>query len=60
MGVAYETARPAESEKARFALRVTYLVDPEGVIAKAYDVEDVPAHPGAVLDDLRVLVAERA
>lgn len=38
-------------------LRVTYLIDPEGTIMRVYDLEgqDLEAHAGVVLDDVRTL-----
>lgn len=37
--------------------RVTYLIDPEGVVARSYDVgRHIEGHAEAVLDDLRELV----
>ena len=38
-------------------LRVTYLIDPEGTIVRTYDLrgEDLEAHAGVVLDDIRTL-----
>lgn len=40
--------------------RVTYLVDPEGVIARAYDVgRNIKGHADEVLADLRELVGVR-
>jgi peroxiredoxin len=38
-----------------FAKRLSYLIDPEGVIRKSYEVGDVAAHPGEILADLRTL-----
>lgn len=47
---------PSEGEEARRAARrVSYLVDPQGQIAKAYKVQDIPAHPSEVLADIRAL-----
>jgi thioredoxin-dependent peroxiredoxin len=55
VGELYETKRaPAEPSPER-AKRRTYLIDPEGRIAKAYRVTDIPAHAGQVLEDLRAL-----
>jgi peroxiredoxin len=51
VGVAYETRDPG-TEKVHFAKRHAYLIDPEGVIRKAYDVKDVNAFSGEVLADL--------
>ncbi len=57
VGAAYETKRAPEESAPEFAKRRTYLIDPDGVIRKAYRVTDIPAHPGQVLDDLRELGA---
>jgi peroxiredoxin len=52
--VAYE-ARDAGTEKIHFAKRIAYVIDPEGVIRKAYAVGDVNTFAATVLDDLRSL-----
>jgi peroxiredoxin len=39
----------------KYAKRLSYLIDPEGAIAKSYEVSDVAAHPSEVLGDLRAL-----
>lgn len=57
VGKAYGTARPPDHERAGWARRFTYLIDPEGTIRKAYVVRDVQAHAGEVLEDLRELRA---
>jgi peroxiredoxin len=54
--VAYGTRDPG-TEKVHFAKRIAYLIDPEGVIRKAYTVADVNAFAQQVLDDLRDLNA---
>jgi len=56
VGVAYETRDPG-TEKVSFSKRLSYLIDPEGVVRKAYDVGDVNTHPSDVLGDLRQLQA---
>jgi peroxiredoxin len=38
-----------------YAKRYSYLIDPEGIIAKSYEVADVNAHADMVLRDLREL-----
>lgn len=53
MGEAYEVARAPDHEYARSARRITYLIDPEGVIRGAYEVKDIEMHPAKVLADLR-------
>ena len=52
--MAYETRAPG-TDKVNFAKRYSYLIDPEGVIAKSYEVKDVNAHAETVLHDLREL-----
>ena len=51
----YETKRHADESSPEYAKRRTYLIDPEGRIAKAYRVTDIPAHPAEVLKDLAEL-----
>jgi len=50
------TRDPAD-RTAGLARRITYLIDPQGGIAAAYDVGDIGAHPGEVLADLRAMGA---
>lgn len=59
MGTAYDACR-AEGEKyfeAGIPRRISYLISPDGKIAKAYDVEndklDLAGHAEAVLADIR-------
>jgi thioredoxin-dependent peroxiredoxin len=54
VGVAYETRDPG-TEKVSFSKRLSYLIDPEGNIAKSYEVADIRAHPAEVLADLHEL-----
>ena len=56
VGVAYETRAPG-TEKVSFAKRYSYLIDPDGIIARSYEVTDVNAHAETVLSDLRALQA---
>jgi peroxiredoxin Q/BCP len=51
VGVLYETRDPG-TEKVSFAKRLSYLIDPQGKIAKSYKVAGIPAHPAEVLADL--------
>ena len=55
VGQLYETVRAPEESSPEFAKRRTYLIDPQGVIRKAYRVTDIPAHPEQVLEDFRQL-----
>lgn len=59
MGAAYDACR-VEGEKyfeAGIPRRISYLISPDGKIAKAYDVEgdglDLGGHADAVLADIR-------
>jgi peroxiredoxin Q/BCP len=59
MGAAYDAVRQ-EGEKyfeAGVPRRISYLIDPEGRIARAYDVEgqglDLDGHASAILADIR-------
>jgi peroxiredoxin Q/BCP len=54
VGVKYETRDPG-TEKVSFAKRLSYLIDPDGIIRKSYEVADIPAHPAEVLADLHGL-----
>jgi peroxiredoxin Q/BCP len=51
VGVQYETRDPG-TEKVSFAKRLSFLIDPDGIIRKSYQVGDIPAHPAEVLADL--------
>lgn len=55
MGELYETKRAPAERSPENAKRRTYLIDPEGRVAKAYRVADIPGHPDQVLEDLRSL-----
>jgi peroxiredoxin Q/BCP len=55
VGTRYEVTRPADDERARFAMRIAYLIDPDGFIRKAYEVTDVNGFAAEVLDDLHTL-----
>ena len=50
----YDVRDPG-TDKVHFAKRIAYLVDPDGVIRKSYQVADVNAFAATVLDDLRAL-----
>ena len=59
VGELYETKRHPDEDSPANAKRRTYLIDPDGRIAKAYRVRDIPAHPNEVLRDLQTLGAKR-
>lgn len=56
VGVAYEVRDPG-TEKVSFAKRIAYLIEPDGIIRKSYEVTDTAGFAGMVLDDLRELLA---
>ena len=57
VGAAYEVVRALDHQYANFPERFSYLIDPTGVIAKAYNVTDVAGHAAEVLADLAELQA---
>lgn len=52
VGKAYEVVRAADHQYANFPERFSYLIDPVGIIQRAYNVSDVAGHAAAVLADL--------
>jgi peroxiredoxin Q/BCP len=57
VGAAYEVTRDADDQYASAPLRISYLIDPRGIIRRAYAVADVAGHAQQVLDDLGTLEA---
>jgi len=51
VGVKYETRDPG-TDKVSYSKRYSYLIEPEGIIRKSYEVSEIPVHPGEVLADL--------
>jgi peroxiredoxin Q/BCP len=60
VGEQYETKRAPEEQSPEYAKRRTYLIDPQRIIAKAYRVTDIPAHPAQVLEDFRAITGEKS
>ncbi|MGH2693018.1 MAG: redoxin domain-containing protein [Actinomycetota bacterium] len=56
VGHLYETVRAPEEPVPEHAKRRTYLIDPDGVIRKAYRVRDIAGHPEELLTDLGQLL----
>jgi peroxiredoxin Q/BCP len=52
VGKAYGALKGPDEQFPDFPKRISFLIDPDGVVAKTYTVTDVAAHPGTVLDDL--------
>jgi thioredoxin-dependent peroxiredoxin len=55
VGRTYEVEREADDQYAAFPLRVSYLIDPDGIIRKTFGVSAVADHATAVLDTLAAL-----
>ena len=52
VGAAYEVLRDPDDQFANLAQRISYLIDSDGVIVKAYEVSDPASHAEEVLADL--------
>ena len=52
VAAAYEVTRDATDKFAGFPRRYSYLIDPDGMIAQAYDVTDVAHHADQVIADV--------
>lgn len=55
VGVAYGAERDPGDERFGVPLRVSYLIDPQGVIARVYAVSEPAEHASEVVADLRAL-----
>ena len=55
VGDAYGVKKSPDEQWADFPKRLTFLIDPDGVVRKVYEVADVASHPQQVLDDVRAL-----
>jgi thioredoxin-dependent peroxiredoxin len=55
VGRRYEVLRSDDDQYAEFPLRLSYLIDPAGVIRRVYVVTDVAGHAAEVLGDLDTL-----
>jgi len=52
VGRAYGVERGADEANPLYPKRITFLIDPNGIIARVYEVSDAGAHPAVVLEDL--------
>jgi thioredoxin-dependent peroxiredoxin len=50
---AYGASKGPDEQFPDFPKRISYLVAPDGTIARRYEVTDVNTHPQHVLDDLQ-------
>lgn len=55
VGRAYEVVRSPGHQYADYPERVSYLIDPAGVVRRSYAVHDVAGHAAAVVADLTEL-----
>lgn len=55
VGASYDVLRDADDPFVDYPQRISYLIDPEGMIAKAYEVSDPAGHAAEVLVDLAAL-----
>ncbi len=52
VGTAYEAKKEPDEQWPDFPRRISYLINPDGVIVKGYEVTDVAGHPSEVLADI--------
>jgi peroxiredoxin len=57
VGRSYGVERGPDEQYPDYPKRITYLIDPDGGIAKVYEVSDIDAHPDQVLEDIGALSA---
>jgi len=57
VGRAYGAEKGPDEQWPDFPKRVTFLIDPEGTVAKIYEVTDVGTHPDEVLADIQALAS---
>jgi thioredoxin-dependent peroxiredoxin len=55
VGAVYGVVRPAGHRWASVPRRITFVIDPQRVVQRVYDVVDVAGHAEEVLADLREL-----
>ena len=59
VGRDYGVTRAAGDQYAAFARRFSFLINPDGLVARVYEVADVKSHADAVLADLDALRGAR-
>lgn len=55
VGTAYDVLRAPDDQYAAMPKRISYLINPDGVIRRSYEVADPAAHADVVLADLAAL-----
>lgn len=58
VGGAYQAVRPSGHQYADYPERISYLIDPDGVIRRSYAVHDVAGFASVVVADLIELQRE--
>ena len=58
VGRAYGVTRAGDDQYSQFARRLSFLIDPEGVIRRVYTVADVAGHADEVLADIASLAPQ--
>ena len=53
VGAAHQVTRAADEQYPEFAKRIAYLIDPAGIIRRAYEVTDVKSFADQVVADLQ-------
>lgn len=51
----YDAVRPPGDPRPDYPRRISYLIDPNGIVAASYEVTDTATHPATVLADLERL-----
>ena len=51
----YDVTKGPDEPYPDFPMRISYLIDPDGVIRRSYEVKDVDGHADEVLADLAAL-----
>ena len=57
VGTAYGVVRPSGHQYSDYPERASFLIDPDGIVRRVYEVTDVAHHAADVLADLAVLQA---
>ncbi len=52
VGEAYGAKKGEGEQWADFPKRLTFLIDPHGIVRRVYEVQDVATHPETVLADI--------
>ena len=58
VGAQYQVVRPSGHQYADYPERISYLIDPDGVIRRSYSVHDVAGHAAEVIADVTELQQE--